>query len=56
MQQTKRHLADRMHGMEMDMHDSERIARPLPAPPRPQRHVLLLGGIALVVAAAVAFP
>ncbi len=56
MQQTKRPLAGRMHDVEIDMHDSERIARPLPAPPRPQRHVLLLGGMALVVAAAVALP
>ena len=56
MQQTKRPLADRMHRVEMDMHDSERIAQPLPAPPRLQRHVLLLGGIALVVVAAAAFP
>ena len=56
MQQTKWPLAGRMHGVEMDMHDSERMARPLPAPRVTRRRVLLLGGMALVVAAAAAFP
>jgi SanA protein len=45
-----------MRCMEMDLYDTERIVRPLPPHRPPQRRVLLLGGVALVAAAALIFP
>ena len=56
MQQTPLNTQGRMPNVEMDLYDSERISRPRPTPRRPRHRLLLLGGMALVVAAAVAFP
>jgi SanA protein len=45
-----------MHSVEMDMYDSGTITRPQPTPRRVRRWLLLLGGLTVVVTAAVLLP